>query len=135
MPSPEPTFPPTNRPTNWPTTKPTVSPTDSPTKLTTNEPTGRPTTAAPTGEIVVGVQDSSNEARFYAIGDVPYTTGEATVLEEQINKLPSDAEFLIHVGDIRSARDGRPCAIEEYHNVASILNQSHTPVFMVMGGK
>jgi hypothetical protein len=48
--------------------------------------------------------------------------------------LPDDAEFLIHVGDIRSARDGSVCTADEYTAVANILLQSHAPVFLVMGG-
>jgi hypothetical protein len=73
--------------------------------------------------------------RFYAIGDVPYSDQQATELRQQIDELQDDAEFLIHVGDIRSAKDGRPCILEEYLEVAGILNQSSAPVFIVLGGK
>lgn len=81
--------------------------------------------------------DDSQEigTRFYAIGDVPYTNRESNELKVQIEELQKDAEFLIHVGDIRSARDGSACVIEEYHAVADILNKSHAPVFIVLGGK
>ena len=77
---------------------------------------------------------SGDGTRFYAIGDVPYSDAEARTLQVQISNLPTDAEFLIHVGDIRSARDGRTCEIDEYYKVAGILNQSHAPVFLVVGG-
>ena len=76
-----------------------------------------------------------SSSRFYVIGDVPYSTSESIELEQQILSLPSDAEFLIHVGDIRSARDGRKCEIDEYHEVAEILKLSNVPVFIVLGGK
>lgn len=136
----------TTEPNQGSTTQPTGTPTEAPSELPTTLPTNFPTriptqvalplpTSVPTADTIVGVQDQSNEARFYAIGDVPYSTQEAVALVKQIEQLPQDAEFLIHVGDIRSARDGRSCEIEEYYNVASILNQSHVPVFMVMGGK
>jgi hypothetical protein len=73
--------------------------------------------------------------RFYAIGDVPYTQREATELITQIDELEDDAEFLIHVGDIRTARNKTQCTIQEYYEVADILNKSHAPVFIILGGK
>lgn len=49
--------------------------------------------------------------------------------------IPEDAEFVIHVGDIRSARDGRTCEKAEYENVADMLRLSRAPVFIVPGGE
>jgi hypothetical protein len=72
---------------------------------------------------------------FYAIADAPYNTLEADELPKQIWALPSSAEFLIHLGDIRSAHSGGSCGLDEYNNVAAILRQSAVPVFMVVGGK
>jgi len=74
--------------------------------------------------------------RFYAIGDVPYSPREAEELQVQIDQLEDDAEFVIHVGDIREGKDSkRPCTMEEFHAVADILNKSHAPVFIIFGGK
>ena len=73
--------------------------------------------------------------RFYAIGDVPYTERETKELKTQIDELEDDAEFLIHVGDIRTARNKSQCTIQEYYEVADILNKSHAPVFIILGGK
>jgi hypothetical protein len=73
--------------------------------------------------------------RFYAIGDVPYTQRETTELITQIEELEDDAEFLIHVGDIRNARNKTECTIQQYYEVADILNKSHAPVFIVLGGE
>lgn len=73
--------------------------------------------------------------RFYAIGDVPYSSLEAEELLVQMQNIPVDAEFVIHVGDIRSAKDGRNCELAEFYEVASILNQSHVPVFVIFGGE
>ena len=75
-----------------------------------------------------------NATRFYAIGDVPYTDRQATTLRQQVIDLPRDANFLLHVGDIRSARDGRRCRKEEFIAVSDILKESAVPVFLVIGG-
>jgi hypothetical protein len=76
------------------------------------------------------------ETIFYAIGDVPYRDSEKVELEEHVLALPDDAEFLIHVGDIRSGEDEQKnCTIEEYIEVRDILLQSPVPVFIIPGGK
>ena len=48
---------------------------------------------------------------------------------------PEDAEFVVHEGDIRSARDGRTCEMADHENVAEMLRLSRTPVFIVPGGE
>ena len=47
------------------------------------------------------VGDSDVQVTFYAMGDVPYAPGEDVLLPKQIANLPGDAEFVIHVGDIK----------------------------------
>ena len=69
---------------------------------------------------------------FYAIGDVPYNTVQRTQLIQQIATIPADADFVIHVGDIRSATDGSPCTLAEYQDIANILKESPVPVFIVV---
>lgn len=69
---------------------------------------------------------------FYATGDVPYSTDQASKLKQQLLNIPSDAEFIIHVGDIRNANGKRSiCRQEEYTNVASLLRLSPVPVFIL----
>lgn len=71
---------------------------------------------------------------FYAIGDVPYTPREAEEIEVQIRNIPSDAEFVIHVGDLRSSDQTNPlCLEEEYILAAEIFKKSHAPVFVILG--
>jgi hypothetical protein len=72
---------------------------------------------------------------FYAIADVPYTSTEALALPSQVQSLPDNAEFLIHLGDIRSATKEKDCVLSDYRNIASILKLSRVPVFLVPGGK
>ena len=114
--------------------------------ITTNMPIGQ-ATSPPTATNSSGNEESSRAitesltesstlgTRFYAIGDVPYTRAEANELNVQIANVPQDAEFVIHVGDIRTAKAGNLCTLHEYHHVAGILNQSHAPVFIVLGGE
>ena len=70
---------------------------------------------------------------FAAIGDVPYTNWEARKLKEQMDDLNEAAEFLIHVGDMRSAANRDACTLEEYEEVADILLRSRVPVFIILG--
>ena len=66
---------------------------------------------------------------FYAMGDVPYAPEENTLLPRQIAELPKDAEFVIHVGDIKSG--SAPCDEAVYNKVFGMLSQSAAPVFIV----
>lgn len=128
--------------TDWPTQFPTLFPTRIMSD-TSAIPTETPSIEGPGGRFGDITQEPTKEdhadlellTRFYAIGDVPYSTVEAEELLVQMQNIPLDAEFVIHVGDIRIARDGRACDIEEFYEVARILNQSHVPVFLVLGGK
>jgi hypothetical protein len=69
---------------------------------------------------------------FYVISDVPYNDVQAVKLQQQINVLPNDAEFLMHVGDIRSGRNtSAKCIKKEYTDVANLLRSSAVPTFIV----
>jgi len=125
-------FAPTESMTKTPTRKPIVA-TSKPSRPTTNKPTRKPTpkpttlpaAPAPVQNLI------SQTTTFYVIGDVPYTDQQAVELMGQIKNLPKDAEFLVHVGDLRSA--GSICRREEYSSVASTLRLSHVPVFVILG--
>jgi hypothetical protein len=69
---------------------------------------------------------------FYAIGDVPYSPDQSITLKKQIKLIPNDAEFLIHVGDIRSGHNpSLNCLRKEYSDVATLLRTSSVPVFII----
>ena len=71
------------------------------------------------------------QVTFYAMGDVPYAPEEDTLLPKQITKLPDDAEFVIHVGDIKR---GQPlCTEAVYIKVSGMLRKSVAPVFIIPG--
>ncbi|CAJ1966827.1 unnamed protein product [Cylindrotheca closterium] len=134
-PSREPTRKPTPQPTSEPTRKPSTTP--PPTRRPTREPTSRPTrrpTRRPTPQ-PIQAQRVENDlvTRFAVIGDIPYTRDHESRLKRHVDRLASNLEFLIHVGDIRNARSGSKCTLKEYQNVASILSKSPIPVFIVPG--
>ena len=70
---------------------------------------------------------------FAAIGDVPYSEDQGKELKKQMENLDSSAEFVIHVGDIRSAAGSSDCKLQEYLYAANILLHSPVPVFIVLG--
>lgn len=72
-----------------------------------------------------------NQVTFYAMGDVPYAPEEDILLPQQIAKIPKDAEFVIHVGDIKTGKT--PCNEAVYQKVAGMLNRAEAPVFILPG--
>jgi hypothetical protein len=74
-----------------------------------------------------------NVTTFYAIGDVPYNNAQAVRLQTQMMNVAPDAEFLIHIGDIRYAGSGATCTLAEFQAVEKILRNSRVPVFIVPG--
>ncbi|MBI1310861.1 hypothetical protein GC176_06095 [bacterium] len=73
----------------------------------------------------------SGTVTFYAMGDVPYAPEEDRLLPEQIAAIAADAEFVIHVGDIK--RGAPPCDEAVYRKVAGMLRKSVAPVFIIPG--
>jgi hypothetical protein len=68
---------------------------------------------------------------FAVMGDVPYAEGEYDLLKKQLSELPDQAEFVVHVGDIKPGLP--PCTEDIYIRVASVLRESKPPVFIIPG--
>lgn len=78
-----------------------------------------------------GNRDTRGQVTFYAMGDVPYAPDEDELLRRQISELPDDADFVVHLGDIKR---GLPlCSESVYRKVARILRGSAAPVFIIPG--
>lgn len=75
--------------------------------------------------------DEPSAVTFYAMGDVPYAPGEDELLPKQIAVLPNDADFVVHVGDIKPGAP--PCDEAVYTKVAGMLRKSSAPVFIIPG--
>lgn len=113
-----------------PSTIPSASP-SSPSSAPSTEPTASPSTR-PSFSPKTIIQ-TSHVSSFLAIADVPYTEDQAIDLAEQMRAVSDDADFLVHIGDIRSARDGSPCKRSDYTDAAALLSLSSIPVFIVPG--
>ena len=97
--------------------------------LVTQQSWGAPPVVTLTANSLIGKQ--SSEVTFYAMGDVPYAPNEDRLLPKQIENLPSDGRFLIHLGDIKNGAS--PCDEEVYIKVSSMLRKSKTPTFIIPG--
>lgn len=78
-----------------------------------------------------GPRTAKGQVIFYAMGDVPYAPAEDVLLPKQIAGLPEDAEFVIHVGDIKGGKP--PCHEAVYVKVAGMLSKARPPVFIIPG--
>ena len=67
-------------------------------------------------------QLASKQVVFYAMGDVPYVAAEDALLPRQIAAIPADAQFLVHLGDIKDG--STPCEEPVYRKVAGMLAKS-----------
>jgi Calcineurin-like phosphoesterase len=71
---------------------------------------------------------------FYALADLPYSPSQAVKLLAQMQSIPDDAEFVIHLGDLRlSDHSTLPCIQSEYDDAAMRLRASPKPVFVLVG--
>ena len=84
-----------------------------------------------TSEPITAQDQPTALVTFYAMGDVPYAPAEDLKLPQQITDLPTDAEFVIHVGDIK--RGAAPCDENVYQKVSGMLSKSKSPVFIIPG--
>lgn len=80
-------------------------------------------------------QDEADQSHvlltFSAMGDVPYSPEESERLVEQVAKIPAEADFVVHVGDIK--KGDVPCLEPMYEQVATTLKQCRVPVFIIPG--
>jgi hypothetical protein len=61
-----------------------------------------------------------------------YSEEQADELVVQMLDLADEAEFVIHVGDLRSAEDEDfRCRRTDYSDVAKMLRLSHAPAFII----
>jgi hypothetical protein len=70
---------------------------------------------------------------FAAMGDVPYEQWEEGQLRRQVREIPSQSEFVIHLGDIQKNQKEVACGEEKYALVAKMLSRSWRPVFIIPG--
>jgi hypothetical protein len=77
------------------------------------------------------VAEIQSSVTFFAMGDVPYSAEDDLLLPQQIAELPRDAEFVVHLGDIKTGAS--PCSEAVYMKVADMLGKAVVPVFIIPG--
>jgi hypothetical protein len=130
-PSESPTGAPTGAPSTAPSEVPTERSSELPSTFQLGQTTQRPTVSEPPSQ---RPSETPLNANFYVIGDLPYSNTEKQRLVQHVDTLPENAEFLVHVGDIRAATNGTNCTLSEFEIVGDILKTSSVPVFIVPGG-
>jgi hypothetical protein len=85
-------------------------------------------------QLIIGCKGVTNEfLKFSAMGDVPRSAVEDSILQSQIEQhnAQSDSEFMVHLGDIKSG--STPCDEEVYDKVANYLKKLRIPTYIVPG--
>jgi hypothetical protein len=77
-------------------------------------------------------QTSSGVYEFAVLGDVPYSPYELCGIPYELNKMPRNAKFLIHLGDLLDGKEG-DCAAYRYTNVANAFRNSPIAVHFIFG--
>ncbi len=77
------------------------------------------------------ISRSKSLITFFSMGDIPYNAEQDLLLIQQIEQLPRQAEFCVHVGDIKT--QGAPCDELVFNKVFGMLGQSPLPMFIVPG--
>jgi hypothetical protein len=72
---------------------------------------------------------------FCVVADTPYDETMRLQLIDQVENMHQDCEFVVHLGDIRSAAKFDTCVLETYTNASLIMSLSAKPVFITLGGK
>ncbi len=69
---------------------------------------------------------------FVAIGDLPYNSAEADLLQQMLEQIAQDnSAFILHAGDIKSGTE--PCADELLEARKTLLNQARQALILVPG--
>ena len=126
VPSGSPSASPSGAPSAAPSLRPSASPSSQPSQIPSEQPSETPS-ASPSSQPTANTQTTT----FYAIGDVPYNVNDAVKLGIQMQNVPQDAEFVIHVGDIKNGAE--ECTLERFGETADLLRRSHAPVFVIPG--
>jgi len=73
-----------------------------------------------------------NAVKFYVIADAPYDSTEEDNIIRDLETIPGDSDFLIHLGNIQDAAVTL-CPQQAYISAQAILRTSPIPVFVLPG--
>ncbi|KAL3797394.1 hypothetical protein HJC23_010520 [Cyclotella cryptica] len=88
----------------------------------------------PRSTVARGNSAAGATIHFYVLADEPYDLSNARQLTNELENLPSDAEFLVHLGN---ANGGSESACQEYgyERAANVLKESPVPTLVIPGDK
>ncbi len=69
---------------------------------------------------------------FYVTSDSPFDSAAEDRLTKDLENIPMDSEFVIHLGNIQDASVSM-CPKTRYNDIASVLAESPVPLFIVPG--
>ena len=69
---------------------------------------------------------------FYVMADTPYDAEEGTKLSSDLEALPGDADFVVHLGNIQDASTTL-CSEYSYEEASAVLKKSPAPIFVLPG--
>ena len=77
---------------------------------------------------------AGDTVNFYVLADEPYDLSNARELTRELENLPSDAEFLIHLGNANGDAQSA-CQEYGYERAANILKESPVPTLVIPGDR
>jgi predicted phosphodiesterase len=81
-----------------------------------------------------GNRVSPNTVNFYVLSDEPYDMTDLRQLTRDLENLPKDAEFVIHLGNA-NANEQSQCQEYGFERAASVLKECPVPMFVITGDK
>ncbi|KAL7441727.1 hypothetical protein ACHAXM_008158, partial [Skeletonema potamos] len=77
---------------------------------------------------------SPNAVNFYVLSDEPYDMSDLRQLTRDLENLPSDAEFVIHLGNANGNEQSQ-CEEYGFERAAAVLKECPVPMFVITGDK
>eukprot|EP00579_Thalassiosira_antarctica_P006969 CAMPEP_0201879302 /NCGR_PEP_ID=MMETSP0902-20130614/10221_1 /ASSEMBLY_ACC=CAM_ASM_000551 /TAXON_ID=420261 /ORGANISM="Thalassiosira antarctica, Strain CCMP982" /LENGTH=898 /DNA_ID=CAMNT_0048407097 /DNA_START=68 /DNA_END=2764 /DNA_ORIENTATION=+ len=77
---------------------------------------------------------SGRDVNFYVLADEPYDFSNVEQLTRELEALPSDAEFVIHLGNANGDAQSQ-CQEYGFERAAAVLKESPVPVLVIPGDK
>jgi len=77
---------------------------------------------------------SPNAVNFYVLSDEPYDMSDLRQLTRDLERLPKDAEFVIHLGNANGNEQSQ-CEEYGFERAAAVLKECPVPMFVITGDK
>lgn len=81
-----------------------------------------------------GNRVSGSAVNFYVLSDEPYDMQDLRQLTKDLENLPKDAEFVIHLGNANGSEQSQ-CQAYGFERAAAVLKECPVPMFVITGDK